>query len=49
MAQLTCQNLCVGYPDDYPELGAEITVIGEFQSYEENGIIWYHLISARMV
>ena len=30
------------YPDDYPELGAEITVIGEFQSYEENGMTWHH-------
>ena len=37
------------YPDDYPELGAEITVIGEFQSYEENGVTWYHLVNARMV
>ena len=36
------------YPDDYPELGAEITVIGEFQSYEENGMIWYHLVNARL-
>ena len=36
------------YPDDYPELGAEITVIGEFQSYEENGMTWYHLINARL-
>ena len=37
------------YPDDYPELGAEITVICEFQSYEENGMTWYHLVNARMV
>ena len=37
------------YPDDYPELGTEITVIGEFQSYEENGMTWYHLVNARMV
>ena len=37
------------YPDDYPELGAEITVIGEFQSYEENGMTWYHLVNARLV
>lgn len=36
------------YPDDYPELGAEIIVIGEFQSYEENGMIWYHLVNARL-
>ena len=36
------------YPDDYPELGAEITVIGEFQSYEENGMTWYHQVNARL-
>ena len=35
-------------PDDYPELGAEIIVIGEFQSYEENGMTWYHLVNARL-
>ena len=39
----------LSYPDEYPELGAEITVIGEFQPYEENGMTWYHLINARMV
>ena len=38
----------LAYPDDYPELGAEITVIGEFQSYEENGMTWYHLANARL-
>ena len=36
------------YPDDYPELGAEITVIGEFQPYEESGMTWYHLVNARL-
>ena len=36
------------YPEDYPELGAEITVVGEFQSYEENGMTWYHLVNARL-
>ena len=36
------------YPDDYPELEVEITVIGEFQSYEENGMTWYHLVNARL-
>ena len=30
------------YPDDYPDLGTEITVIGEFQPYEENGMTWYN-------
>ena len=38
----------LAYPDDYPELGAEITVIGEFQSYEENGMTWHHLVNARL-
>ena len=38
----------LAYPDDYPELGAEITVLGEFQSYEENGMTWYHLVNARL-
>ena len=36
------------YPDDYPELGTEITVIGEFQAYEENGMTGHHLINARL-
>ena len=36
------------YPDDYPELGTEITVIGEFQSYEENGLTGYRLLNARL-
>ena len=36
------------YPDDYPELGAEITVVGEFQAYEENGMTGHHLINARL-
>ena len=38
----------LAYSDDYPELGTEITVIGEFQSYEENGMTWYHLVNARL-
>ena len=38
----------LAYPDDYPEPGAEITVVGEFQSYEENGMTGYHLINARL-
>ena len=37
------------YPEDYPELGTEITVIGEFQPYEENGMTWCHLVNAKMV
>lgn len=34
------------YPDDYPELGAEITVPGTFETYDENGYMYCHLIDA---
>lgn len=37
------------YPDDYPELGTEITVVGTFQTYEENGYMYCHLVDAEMV
>ena len=36
------------YPDDYPELGAEITVTGVFQTYQENGNLYCHLVDAEM-
>ena len=36
------------YPADYPELGTEITVVGTFQTYEENGYVDYHLVDAEM-
>lgn len=36
------------YPDDYPELGTEITVEGTFQTYEENGYMYAHLTDAKM-
>ena len=38
----------LAYPDDYPEPGAEITVDGDFQAYEENGMTGHHLINARL-
>ncbi|MDO4938573.1 MAG: hypothetical protein Q4E54_01260 [Lachnospiraceae bacterium] len=34
------------YPDDYPELGSEITVVGEFQTYMEDDYQYCHLIDA---
>lgn len=34
------------FPDDYPELGTEITVTGEFQTYMEDGYRYCHLINA---
>ena len=37
------------YPDDYPELGSEITVTGVFQLYDENGTTYCHLVDAEMV
>lgn len=36
------------YPADCPELGTEITVVGTFQTYEENGYMDYHLVDAEM-
>lgn len=36
------------YPDDYPEPGSEITVIGEFQTYEAYGSTYCVLIDAEL-
>ena len=35
------------YPDDYPSVGTEITVSGEFGTYEEGGYRYCHLIRAK--
>ena len=37
------------YPDEYPELGAEITVVGTFDWYEEDGCRYYRLGNASFV
>ena len=37
------------YPDDYPELGNEITVTGTFELYEEGGFQYCRLADAEMV
>lgn len=37
------------YPDDYPERGAEITVVGTFEWYEEDGCRYYRLGNAAFV
>lgn len=35
------------YPDDYPARGADITVTGEFESYQDaDGITCYRLVDA---
>lgn len=37
------------YPDDYPERGDYISVVGTFDLYEENGSKYCRLIDARLV
>ena len=37
------------YPDEYPELGAEISVVGTFEWYEEDGCRYYRLGNATFV
>lgn len=36
------------YPEDYPELGTEITVVGEFETYYEGEDMYCHLNRAQM-
>lgn len=33
------------YPDDYPAVNSNIEVTGVFETYDENGITYCHLIS----
>lgn len=38
------------YPDDYPELGADITVVGTFETYiDVDGMEYCHLVNAQML
>ena len=37
------------YPDDYPELGSEITVSGTFELYEDGGFQYCRLADAEIV
>lgn len=36
------------YPDDFPELGKNITVMGTFETYEEGGSKYIHLVNAEL-
>ena len=36
------------WPDDYPALGADVTVTGRLESYEENGWTYLHLVDAEV-
>lgn len=38
----------LAYPQDYPEIGTEITVTGTFQIDEAEGFTWYYLADAEM-
>lgn len=37
------------YPEDYPAIGSPITVSGTFATYEEDGVLYCHLINAALV
>lgn len=37
------------YPEDYPALGTEIIVLGEFQTYSEDGMLYPHLVNAQLL
>ena len=37
------------YPNDYPELGSEITVTGTFELYKEDGYQYCRLVDAEMI
>lgn len=34
------------YPEDYPEIGEEITIMGTFRTYEEDGATYCQLVEA---
>lgn len=36
------------YPNDYPELGSEIVVSGTFETYDENGYLYCHLVDSEL-
>jgi len=36
------------YPNDYPEIGDEITVVGEFRTYMEGDYQYCHLVNAKL-
>lgn len=37
------------YPEDYPEEGTEITIVGEFHTYMEGDLQYCHLTNAKIV
>lgn len=37
------------YPEDYPEIGSDITVQGTFETYKEDGYTYCHLADAVML
>lgn len=37
------------YPDDYPADGTQVVVCGRFETYEENGVHYAHLVDASLM
>lgn len=38
-----------GDPADYPAIGSQVTVVGEFTSYEQNGMTFVRLVNAKVL
>ena len=36
------------YPDDYPDIDSQITVSGDFETYEDDGYTYFRLANAKM-
>ena len=36
------------WPDEYPEFGTDIVVTGRLEKYEENGVLYLHLVDAEL-
>lgn len=47
--EFVLSDTSLSYPDDYPTLDTEITVIGEFQTYLEDGDTYCHLANSTIL
>ena len=36
------------FPDEYPEPGTEVEVTGTFETYDENGVTYCHLVGSTL-
>ncbi|WP_352408767.1 hypothetical protein [Lawsonibacter hominis] len=37
------------YPDDFPELETVVTVVGQFETYQEDGDTFCHPVNAELI